>query len=147
MQVRVVIDTNILIGAAYNEGSDSARVVERCRDGRLVAVVSAALVSEYRYIVPRAVRKGDPCAWLDEFLRHAEMVVPAATPRILSFDPSDDMLFHAAKAGEAAYVVTNDRPVLQVRSHEGVRTVRPGQVLDLLEKRDDERKGPARGLE
>lgn len=147
MQVRVVVDTNILIGAAYNEGSDSARVVDRCRDGRLVAVVSRAIVSEYYYIVPRAVRKGDPCAWLDEFLRHAEMVIPAETPGILSFDPSDDMLFHAAKAGEAAFVVTNDRPVLQVRTYEGIRTVRPGQLLGLIEESGQERSGPVRGSE
>ena len=129
------MDTNILIGAAYNEGSASAWVVEQCRTGRLIAIGSDALFEEYRYIVPRAVRRGDPQAWLDAFLREVILVEPASTPRILSFDSSDDILFHAAIAGGAAYIVTNDRPVLQVREYEGVQVVRPVQLREVVETR------------
>lgn len=127
--VRVVIDTNILVGAAYRPGSDSGRIVVAAQNGRVQAVVSPALVSEYRHILPRAVRRADLGPWLEEFLAVALHVEPEREPDVVRFDPSDNMLFAAALEGRAVAIVTNDRPVLQLGTFEGIEVLRPGQLI------------------
>jgi putative PIN family toxin of toxin-antitoxin system len=130
----VVIDTNILIAALYRPGSSSGRVVAACRNGRLCAVVSPAIVAEYRHILPRAVRTtADVGPWLDGFLAQALTVHPASEPAVVSADPSDDMLFAAAIEAGAVAILTNDRPVLQIVDYNGVAVLRPSAMAECLD--------------
>ncbi len=56
-------------------------------------------------------------------------VEPAAIPRVVAEDASDDILFATAIAGGALAIVSNDRPVLRVGEYRGVRVVRPGDFV------------------
>ncbi len=126
----VVIDTNVLIADAYNPSSSSARVVSSCLDGRLVAVVSPALRSEYEWILPRAIRRPDWRGRFAAWLSRAREVEPGEVPPVVPEDPSDDMLFAAAIAGGAEAIVTNDARVLAVGQFRGIRVITPGRFLD-----------------
>jgi predicted nucleic acid-binding protein len=53
---RVVLDTNVLVAAAYAPASASRAIVEACLDGELEAIMSEETVREHRYILGRAVR-------------------------------------------------------------------------------------------
>jgi putative PIN family toxin of toxin-antitoxin system len=120
----IVLDTNVLVAAAYNPGSASRRVVDACLSGELTAVLSPALRREYEFVLARAVR-GQP--YLDEIHRllgSAEVVEPPRTPRVVAADPDDDKLVAAALAA-GAVLVTNDAHLLAVAGHKGLRVVRP----------------------
>jgi uncharacterized protein len=127
---RVVLDTNLLVAAAYNPGSASRRVVEACLCGELTAVLSPALRREYELILARAVRGQRYAGPLRELLDRAEVVEPDAVPRVVPDDPDDDKLVAAALAAGAA-VVTNDRHLHAVAGHEGLRVLRPAELVRL----------------
>src|SRR5262249_56633565 len=92
---RVVLDTNVLVAAAYNPHSASRRVVEACLRGELTAVLSPALRREYDFILGRAVR-GQPFRdQLQRLLEAADGVEPGATPRVVADQPGDDKLVAA----------------------------------------------------
>jgi putative PIN family toxin of toxin-antitoxin system len=128
---RVVLDTNILVGGAYTEGSASRRIVDACLRGELVAVLSVALQREYEHILQRAVRGRDYQESLQSLLEGAEWVEPAQTPRVVPDDPDDDKLVAAALAGAADALVTNDRHLLALDGHAGLRIVRPAEFVRL----------------
>jgi predicted nucleic acid-binding protein len=54
--LRIVLDTNVLVGAAYAEHSASAQIAEACLAGRLEPVLSPQLRDEYEWILPKAIR-------------------------------------------------------------------------------------------
>jgi putative PIN family toxin of toxin-antitoxin system len=124
---RVVLDTNVLVAAAYNPRSASRRVVEACLDGEMTAVLSSALRREYDFILSRALCGRPYLDRLRTLLDRAEVVQPAETPRVVPEDPDDDKLVAAALAG-AAIVVSNDAHLLAVKGHEGLRVVRPAEL-------------------
>lgn len=124
---RVVLDTNILVAAAYNPGSASRRAVEACLAGLLTAIVSPALVREYDRILARAVRGRPYIERLRLLIETAEVVEPAEVPRVVPDDPEDDKLVAAAQAAGAA-VVSNDAHLLAVAGVEGLCVVRPAAV-------------------
>jgi putative PIN family toxin of toxin-antitoxin system len=125
---RVVLDTNVLVAAAYNSGSASRRVVDACLRGELTAVLSPALRREYEFILARAVRGQPYVEQIRRLLDSAEVVDPARTPRVVPDDPEDDKLVAAALEAGAA-LVTNDAHLLAIAGHEGLRVARPRAVL------------------
>jgi putative PIN family toxin of toxin-antitoxin system len=124
---RVVLDTNILVAAAYNPGSASRRIVEACLHGELTAVVSPTLRREYEFILARAARGRPFRERIHQLLDSAEVVEPAQTPRAVPDDPEDDKLVAAALAA-GAILVTNDAHLLAIAGHEGLKVVRPADV-------------------
>jgi predicted nucleic acid-binding protein len=73
---RVVLDTNVLVAAAYHAGSASRRIVEAGLQGKLTAVLSPSLRREYEFILIRAVRSRSYLERLQRLLEQTEVVVP-----------------------------------------------------------------------
>lgn len=51
--MRIVLDTNVFVGACLGKGP-SSRVVERCIEGRFEPVMGSALLAEYEDVLGRA---------------------------------------------------------------------------------------------
>ncbi len=121
---RVVLDTNVLVAAAYNPRSASRYVVQACLDGELTLVLSDALRREYEFILGRAARGRPYLEQIQQVLDRAEVVESAQTHRIVPDDPDDDKLVAAALAA-GAVLVSNDAHLLALAGHEGLTVVRP----------------------
>jgi putative PIN family toxin of toxin-antitoxin system len=132
MAHRVVLDTNVLVAAAYAPASASRRIVDACLRGDLAAVASPAIRCEYERILARAVRVDDYQDRLDEFLDKLDLVEPPQTPRLVPDDPEDDKFLAAAEAGSAGWIVTNDRHLLALDPHGTIRIVPSGRFVELM---------------
>jgi putative PIN family toxin of toxin-antitoxin system len=132
MSHRVVLDTNVLVAAAYAPHSASRRIVEACLETRLLAVASLAIKREYEFILARAVRVEGYQDRLDQFLARLELVQPAESPRLVPDDPDDDKFLAAAAAGGAGWIVTNDRHLLALDPHGPIRIVASGRFAELV---------------
>jgi putative PIN family toxin of toxin-antitoxin system len=126
---RVVLDTNLLVGAAYHPASASRRMVDACLRGEVVALLSPALRQEYEHILGQAVRVPGYDAELRRFLEQATVVQPRQTPRVVPEDPDDDKLVAAALAGGAEVIVTSDRHLLCLNPYGSLRILRPGEFV------------------
>jgi len=133
MPHRVLLDTNVLVAAAYAPQSASRRIVEACLRGDLVAVASEAIKREYDFILARAVRVDEYQDRLEELLEKLDLVEPSHTPRLVADDPEDDKFLAAAEAGNAGWIVTNDRHLLALDPHGPIRIVPPGRFVKLVQ--------------
>jgi putative PIN family toxin of toxin-antitoxin system len=127
---RIVLDTNVLVAAAYAENSASRRIVEACLRGELLAVASPAVKAEYEFILARAVRKPDYESRLAELLEAVEVVATQQPPRVVDEDAADDKFLAAALAGRAGWIITNDRHLLQLDPYHDVRIVSSGMFAE-----------------
>lgn len=116
--IRLVIDTNVLVAAAYNPGSASRKIVSGVEVGTFELIVSPDIVREYERVFPKAIRSGDARARVWQSIRHAESVTPAEVPYVTA-DRSDDK-FLAADA-----IITSDEHLLAVHPYEGIEILRP----------------------
>lgn len=131
---RVVIDTNVLVGGAYTSTSASRQVIDACLRGGLIAVLSLSLRKEYEYILERAVRVREYDEALRQFLEKAEVVEPAIVPRVVRDDPEDDKLVAAALGGNAGFIITNDRHLLDLDHYGLIRIRRPADFVRLWQR-------------
>jgi putative PIN family toxin of toxin-antitoxin system len=129
--LRVVVDTDSLVAAAYAERSASRQILEGCLRRDVQAVISPELHREYQYIVSRAVRGRDFSDLFRTFLEEAEVVAPVETPRVVPENPDDDKLVAAALAGFADAIVTNDHHLLRLDPFGQLRILRPAEFVRL----------------
>ncbi len=70
-------------------------------------------------------------------LRHAAIEVqPGEHLDVVKSDPDDNRVLEAAIAGEADYIVTGDRDLLDLVVFRGVRIVTPAQFISVLRSLD-----------
>ncbi len=135
---RVVLDTNVLIAAAWNKGSASRRIVEACLKGKdLRAVSSPALRREYEFILKRAARKAKYQKSLQRLVETAEVVECDAREMGIEVpaDPDDAKVLATAVAGKVDALVGNDHHLLDLADESVVPILRPGEFLKGLQPR------------
>jgi putative PIN family toxin of toxin-antitoxin system len=133
-RLRIVVDTNVLIGALTKPTGHGARVLEAWRDGRVEVVVSEATLREAELVlgggwVERLASRDSIRGLLDELRQRG---VPVAAKRIGGLplkDEGDRRLVEAAADGGARYLVTTDREVLRYRGHGDTEFVTPTELL------------------
>lgn len=134
---RIVLDTNVLVAAAYSATSASRRIADACLRHELVAVASGAVKKEYRRILARAVRSPEYQPQLAELLDGLELAEPDEVPRVVDEDPEDDKFLAAALAGGAGWLVTNDRHLLGLDPYRSVRIVTPPAFAERMPAREE----------
>lgn len=137
MNNRVVIDTNIFIGACLGQGA-AHRVIADCLRGKYVPLMGAALLAEYEDVLGRAEMFGN-CRLtlaerdelLDIFLACCEWtrIYYAWRPNLP--DEGDNHLVELAVAGGAKFIVTynlRDLSRMELR-FPGLRVLSPDDFL------------------
>lgn len=66
-------------------------------------------------------------------LRDVATVVENLPALDCSPDPEDNYLLALAEAGEAQFLVTGDKLLLELKRHKATRIVAPGALLELVE--------------
>ncbi len=129
--MRVVIDSNVVVSALLRATGTPSVVVGHGLSGDFVWIISEDLVAELKRVLVRPrlrallTQDGDAIAlFLDDIQQRALLVQPAHRIDV-SRDPDDNRVLEAAVAGEADYIVTGDRDLLELASFEGISIVTP----------------------
>ena len=130
--LRVVVDTNVLISGTIVTAGASARIVNAALDRWLCLITCPVLLTEYADVLQRphiagkytkiAQRVDD---LLDYFQSHAIVVAGIPSEQFIPADPDDDVLIATALEGHAAYVISGDQHLLDLKQIHGVRILSP----------------------
>lgn len=122
--IRVLIDTNVLVAAAYNPGSASRKIISGVEAGAFGLIVSPDIVREYKTVLPKAIRSDAARSRVWRSIEHAESVAPAEVPYVTA-DRTDDKFLAAALAGAADAIITSDGHLLAVHPYERIEILQP----------------------
>jgi putative PIN family toxin of toxin-antitoxin system len=138
--VRIVLDTNVILSAAWSRGGAPAQVIKALEAGRCEGVTSAALLHELGIVMRRAHvlrRLGWAAADADAFVAEHSALVTQVSPDLVldvASDQPDNRVLEAAITGDADFIVTGDRALLALTSVRGVDIVTPAEFLRILEE-------------
>lgn len=137
--MRAVLDTNVVVSATLGSGSPPDLILRAWRDGRFDLIVSEALLNELERVLARpsilrrsGYTRGDAASFIEALADGAVLVETTEKVTVISADPDDNHLLEAAIAGNADYIVSGDKQVLDVGAFRGVRIVTPARFLAVL---------------
>jgi putative PIN family toxin of toxin-antitoxin system len=137
-----VLDSSVLSAFLTPRGT-SAEVLRAAERGAFVLCLSREIASETTCSLrekTRRIRRYYPDYSDDEIDRFAELLLATSELfddlpqiRVVPLEPKDDVIVATAIKANADFLVTGDRHLLSLGSHECVRIVSPRQFLDLLQ--------------
>jgi uncharacterized protein len=137
--MNVVLDANIYVSALITRDGNPAKILSMWQEGRIDVVASPAIIEEVRRVTgyPKLLnRYGGIRENRDELIATLKEVAIVVEPNVkvsvVEQDESDNRYVECALAGNAAYIVTGDPHLLNVRGYKGVTIVTPAAFLALL---------------
>jgi len=126
---RVVVDTNLIIAGRYNPRSASNKIIDMCIDRKLIAVYSDRIKNENMNILGKVKPQAEYFSKIQTFYSKG-MYIPQPEIRIdICSDKSDNKYFEAAISGQAQYIISNDRHLLEHDGYYGIKVMRPRDFL------------------
>ena len=130
---KVVLDNNLFVAAYWNPRSASARIIERCREGELTLVASAAVRREIRRTLRQIPMRQNYRRDVERLLRRSSSVEPGESfAGLIPDDPDDEKYLECAVAANARYLVSSDRHLLGLGSVRGVEIIAPSALARRL---------------
>jgi predicted nucleic acid-binding protein len=140
--MRIVVDTNVFIGAVMSAAAENREVLRRCLNGQDVPVLGAAPYAEYQSVLARPalflkgpVSGAERELLFDAFCASEEWVTAYFLWRPNLPDEADNHLIELALNGNCQFIVTWD--VRHLRRGElsfpELRIVTPKEYLAVLE--------------
>lgn len=130
--LRVVLDTNILISAHVFKGKPAA-VVGLAQADKIMGISSEPLLTElYDVLAKKFLHSKLQLDLLDSVLHgFLQIVHPTQTLDIVDDEP-DNRVLEAAITGGCDYIVTGDKLLLKLDTYQGVRILNADQFLKLF---------------
>jgi putative PIN family toxin of toxin-antitoxin system len=132
---RLFLDTNVLVSAVLF-GGVPGELVDAAREGRVEAVVSLHVLSEFIEVLTRprfGVDESTAVALAEEIALFARVIPLLEASGARVSDADDDPVVEAAIAGGVTHVVTGDLRIHRV-DVEGLEVITPAEALRVAEE-------------
>ncbi len=133
MAPTVVFDTNILFSATGWRGKPF-ECVEQARAGKIQVVTCAELLEELmeKLELKLGFSVEQSAETLADYLGFLRLVTIPKTLNAVPRDPDDNAVIECALEGKAAYIVSGDKDLLDLRKYQSIEIVRASEFLDIL---------------
>jgi putative PIN family toxin of toxin-antitoxin system len=140
MNLKAVVDTNVIISGAIKPQGTVGAVLQRLRRRDYTLLISRKTLDEVVAVLhrPRLRRKYQLSdrivrATLRLIVLRSELVEPDVQIALCR-DPHDDIFFEVAVSGKADVIVSGDNDLLTMTAYAGIPIVAPSQFLMMLDK-------------
>jgi putative PIN family toxin of toxin-antitoxin system len=136
----VLLDTNVIISALLSPEGNPAKIVQLWEADEFELATSPILLQEIeRALTYERVRtrlklsENELKTFLRKFRTSTVNVEPPATLDLIKKDPADNRVLECALAARAAYLVTGDEHLLELKEYQGIVILPPAGFLLVLE--------------
>ena len=138
--LKAVLDTNIIVSSTISTQSNPAKILDYWREKRFRMIITPAIIEEmwqvlfrpgikkYRKFSDERTKK-----FLLKLQKEATLITPTQKIKLIEKDPADDVFIIAAVEGQADYIVSGDKHLLELGSYQNIRIVSPGEFVEIIE--------------
>jgi putative PIN family toxin of toxin-antitoxin system len=133
LPLTAVFDTNILFSATGWQGKPF-ECVQRARAGEVQVVTCPELIEELaEKLEARLHFSADQVAeTIADYLGFLRVIQIPKVLMEVPRDPEDNMVLECAIEGEAQYIVSGDKHLLELKEYRGIRIIRAADFLNLV---------------
>ncbi|OGG43967.1 MAG: putative toxin-antitoxin system toxin component, PIN family [Candidatus Handelsmanbacteria bacterium RIFCSPLOWO2_12_FULL_64_10] len=134
--LRIAPDVNVLVSAVLRPPGPPGRIVAAWRRGEIELITSPTLIERTADVLRRPhILNNFPIDEADiqdlrTLLEEETLLTPHALDlRVVEEDPEDDAIIIAAVEGRADCIISGDRHLKNLGTHEGIPILSPGEFV------------------
>ena len=136
--MRIVIDTNVFISATFWKG-DSFRILKKVENQEISLILSQEIIEEYREVLNYEeiqskvkIKELEANFILGELIAISLIVSPIVQHNLVKADPDDNKFIDAGIEGNADYIVSQDKDLLNLKEFQSIKIIKPEDFLRLI---------------
>ncbi len=139
-----VLDSTVLISAFLAQRGVSNALLRHAREGAFLLYLSEEILAEAQGVLLDEERRHRrryhypneaAITFIDGLRDFAHLVTDLPQLTVVIRDPNDDMVIATAVRAHAAYIVTRDRDLLTLQTHENITILTPEAFMAILRER------------
>ena|SRR5437899_1315446 len=137
--IRAVLDANVLVSSILSRSGNPGKILQAWREDQFDLVTSRSIIDEVARVFqyPRIAKRhgrtpSEIQGFLEELRGSAILVSGRITLSVLEADPSDDRYLECAVEGEAEFIVSGDRHLLDLEEYQGIEILSPRAFMQRL---------------
>lgn len=135
-----VLDTNVLISAAFRrKNSRPDQILQELRNQKFILSTTPEILAEIEEVLHREkvikitkMTEQEIKRFMQDIIDLAYVVPGNVVVQTVEKDPDDDKFIAAAIEGRADYVVSGDKPLLNIKEYHGIKIISPTDFIHLL---------------
>ena len=139
---RAVIDTNLIVSGTAKSNTVPHRLVEGWRKKEYLLVTSIPILTEIKEVLDRKeiqshfFLKSEDIQEIMQRLSTQTIITPGSLViDIIKDDPDDNKFISAAIEGNASYIISGDKHLLNIEEYQGIKILKARNFLeDVLQK-------------
>jgi putative PIN family toxin of toxin-antitoxin system len=132
MRPIVVFDTNILISGTVWKGTPY-HCLELARTGIIQSLTCQEILDEFKKILLIKLNRSEN--WINEtiidLLEFMDVIRIPRALKVITDDPTDDVIIECAVVGRANFIVTGDQHLLSIGNYQGISIIKAKALLVL----------------
>lgn len=132
--MKVILDTNVIVSGIFWKGA-SEKVLYAWADDKFKLVLSSGIITEIIKTLMNFKIKlpfDEILLWLSILLWKAELVEPEERIDVIKDDPDDNKFIEAAIEGNANYIVSQDKHLLNIKEYRGIKIILPEEFIKVI---------------
>mgnify|MGYP001617033233 CR=1 FL=1 len=136
--ISAVLDTNILASGALTSPTIPGQILNEWQDGQFEMILSQHIINELERTLNKPyfrnlINTQDIDAFLDLLRNEATLTTITTKVRRIATHPEDDLVLATAESGKAAYVVTGDHGLQDLKQFKDIKVVSPRTFAEILQ--------------
>ncbi len=137
--IRAVLDSNVWLSAIFWEG-EASRIIELAEKDRIEITITRDILLEIAAVLSKESkfqrfldeRKQNIEDLIRTILKISTLIHTKSVINVIKEHPADNIMLDAALDSNAEYIVSYDKHILNLREFRGIKIVKPGEMLRLL---------------
>jgi putative PIN family toxin of toxin-antitoxin system len=128
----VVLDTNLIVSALLSPNGIPGEIVHYMETGEITVATSSHLLNKLERVLKYSkVAKYIKCSeeevnlFIKRFKMFADIVQPEVSVKVIEKDPDDNHVLECAIAARAAFIITGDQHLFELKEFQGVDIIFP----------------------
>lgn len=135
--IRAVVDTNVLISALISKKpSYPLQIYHLIKSEDFLLITSPTILEELEDVISRKdlikLHQRTP-KQIQEILKEiveTSLIVPGlVNVEVVKEDPDDDKFIAAAIEGQTDYIISGDKPLLNIKEYHGIKIISPADFI------------------
>lgn len=133
--MNVVLDTNVFISGIFWKGNFCSQIIDAWRKGEFTLVSSTPIIEElteilkdFKIQMPNEMIE----AWKSMIIQNSVIVETKNKIDIIEH-ASDNKFLETAVEGNAEYIISQDKHLLELKEYKGIKIVLPEDFLEILQ--------------